>query len=679
MADQFNLQGYLKSEGYNFVGGTDKEGVIKVVGPDGNTGQLDVHGLLKSEGIGSDVSVLYNTPDTAVDSSPVGFADRVALGLGNAKGQLDYLKHNYQDAQLNGEGDVMVKDKGIWHRVDARGLGSGDGWDMAKELAGDGADLIKDGILAAGGMMGAASGAAGGLFAFGAGAVPGAILGSGAGTAAASTLTMALGRIVNTYQADTIDTIKDVGFDAMLGLTGEGIAAGAKHTVVPKLASMLANFAGDSTSAGVKNTIARGITTLTNGTVSSESAARAVSNPEVSQLYKQFYDDSLKLGIDTSKHEGPKPLFDNAIKSTMMPGSDDAVLEVARKSMLPDASYILQGAQKRLSANYVAGVEKVAAQAADDLVVNSAAPIADALQGVVTDFPDMFKMRYGSDGAFLGYAVKDASLIADSLKVAEPIALNIKKGLQAWADHSHRMITGTESTVGPDGVRSLFENYRLVNEFYADVVEGTTIDGGSRIGDIIAKPLGGLKDKISQAAGPDLQQHIAKVGQDYFRNKQAVKMAESATNQGQKGIEGILNKMSNPVDRDVTTRENMRILAALAGDTGNTAHEAILNKVAAADLVRTTAPKMAGGGIPTRIVTGAVGSLAPKVINPTVTGLGMMGRTLRSMSGKTRSLLLKDEKALSALFTTALGQGYDPTEAAASQANMYNQTTSGGQ
>ncbi len=239
----------------------------------------------KLQSTGEQAPVLSDglSPTTPINKSPVDIQDRLALALGNKKGVQSYLKSKFEDVQEDKSGKLLVKDKGLWHRVDPNGLGDGDAWERTNELIKDMADIIPSATKNA--SMGAAVGGTAGAAAGGVGAIPGAIGGATAGVAAtiaadyfgdsiegfiqnnakklgvgAGVLATAglasqgaakiikgnapmlaagaiaeagrtsLGRLVGTYDGDATDQIKDVAFETLLNLGGVTIGAGVKPT-----------------------------------------------------------------------------------------------------------------------------------------------------------------------------------------------------------------------------------------------------------------------------------------------------------------------------------------------------------------------------------------------------------------------------------------------------------------
>lgn len=232
---QFDAAGFFNSEGMTFKG-LDEKGQAKVVLSDGQEGLLDLHGMLKADGVDpSTVDINYNDINQPINETPQDFNwDRLKMSFGNRKGNIGYLKSRFQDAGVTDTGDVVVKDKGIWKRTDLDGLGGDDGWTVS-ELMGDLADVGGDIAVGTGAALGTvATGGAGA-----------AIASAAASTGAASAIkNNILGRVMGTYDATPMEAAKDIALDAIIGAAGEGVALGAKNYVLPAIKNGLKKIGG---------------------------------------------------------------------------------------------------------------------------------------------------------------------------------------------------------------------------------------------------------------------------------------------------------------------------------------------------------------------------------------------------------------------------------------------------
>jgi hypothetical protein len=88
---------------------------------DGQSIQFDPISYAKSSGIDPmKMKVQYNTPDTALNDNPVGFADGIKMALSDPKHQQAQLitKYGQQNVMPNSEGGFLVNDSGTWKKAD---------------------------------------------------------------------------------------------------------------------------------------------------------------------------------------------------------------------------------------------------------------------------------------------------------------------------------------------------------------------------------------------------------------------------------------------------------------------------------------------------------------------------------------------------------------------------------
>ncbi len=164
---------------------------------------------------------------TPINESPLSLEDRAKLSVGNDKGKMRYLKERFSDVQRAPNGDFIVKDKdGFYKRTDQEGY-EGDPWSIAKEIAGDVADIVKP-VAAIGAQIGAAIGvgaATGGIGLLGQAGTAAAV---GAATEASAT---SLGRYFGTYDATPEEQLKDVALETVLNIGGTYVGAGIKPSL----------------------------------------------------------------------------------------------------------------------------------------------------------------------------------------------------------------------------------------------------------------------------------------------------------------------------------------------------------------------------------------------------------------------------------------------------------------
>jgi len=161
---------------------------------------------------------VLNRPATALPTSPLSVAERFqVIGLGNRKGQISWLRDNFEDvAEVPESRDLVVKQDGVGHRVDGDNFSQPDSWEWTKEVIADVAGVIPE--IATGTAIGVAASLSGGT----------ALLAAPLIGAGSETLRTSLGRLAGTYEATVDEQIADVAIESMLSLGGEAVAIGAK-------------------------------------------------------------------------------------------------------------------------------------------------------------------------------------------------------------------------------------------------------------------------------------------------------------------------------------------------------------------------------------------------------------------------------------------------------------------
>lgn len=214
----------FQDEGYEFLRmGNSGFPVVRDI-ETGKEQEFDDIQFLKAEGVDpAQANISYNTPDQALPESPLSITQRAAFaGAGNEKGQIDFLKRNFEDAIPHKDKGWVVKENGVWKQVDPSMFASSDPWEMAKEFGkemADQSDVVLNALLTGGG---AALGTIGGP--------AGILAGAAAGGALSGYIRTSLGRLSGTYQATDEEQLKDIGLESLLSLGGQAVALGARPT-----------------------------------------------------------------------------------------------------------------------------------------------------------------------------------------------------------------------------------------------------------------------------------------------------------------------------------------------------------------------------------------------------------------------------------------------------------------
>lgn len=328
------------------------------------------------------------TPETAINKSPVDLTDRFRYSLGNEKGIEADLKLKFPEGVTkDAKGNFTIKKDGSWFRADAKGLGDGDPWERTQELIADAADIgpqlaknigigatmggQKGGRVGAvvGGAVGAATTMAGdayseeisqfvkdnpvksaaaatilaavgvkglkaeGLKGVSKDALPAMIIGTGAEAARTS-----LGRLVGTYDATPWEQAGDVGLEALYNLGGSALAAGIKPTgaSIVKAAKTMANGFRDAPETAL--TLAAAVHGPLSG-VGADNIETIAKRPEA---YKSLFADAMS-GVKTNEE---------AIGNVIMKQTDDL------KGMVNQIPKALSRQYVKMSEGAVNSVEK---------------------------------------------------------------------------------------------------------------------------------------------------------------------------------------------------------------------------------------------------------------------------------------------------------------------------------
>ncbi len=286
-----------------------------------------------------------STPTSAMPESPVGLMDRAKLALGNVKGNVNYLKKNFEEVQYIADKGLVVKEKGVWKQVDPSALG-GDGWTISEAIK----DLVEGGASLAAPALGAAKGATIGTAAAGPiGGVAGAFVGGASGKVAMSSV---LGRYVGTYQPESVqDELEDIALEGLFAAGGEVVRVGAKPTF--QALSKAYKSIGKSASEGTKDALAA---TLGRTTAAGSDATRFMFDNT----------DDVAKTITTLKQTAK--------------GTDDLIRQASRQQLKVSEKW-LEGASKALPRKYGQLLDDLAG-AADDagLEVDVGTSIQEALK-----------------------------------------------------------------------------------------------------------------------------------------------------------------------------------------------------------------------------------------------------------------------------------------------------------
>lgn len=657
----FDVSQFLDSQNLE-LRGASSPGVYKVADTDGREGEFNAHQYLEAKaGLKpSQVSLQANTPDAPVDISPASFTDRAKLALGNAKGQVDYLKNKYEDATFNTDQDLVVKDKGVWHRVDAKFLGNGNGWDTTKEFMGDVADLA-DVALQTGAQAGAAA-ATGGSSALIGGAVAGA----------AKAVQTSLGRIVGTYQATPEEQLKDAALDAVLTAGGTKVLNGVANSVWPAITKAFSNLA-EKAAPQVKESIASLLST-TSGTKDFNILRAMNRTAPVNQ--------ELAANI---KAAGPKATFDS--------------IEAAAKDRSVQATTsILSDAQKALSRQYVQKVDGFVTSVAPSIKTKGVPEAFDSFLGGLAS-AGIATPQVGSSGKLLGYTA------ASPVKMAKDFAATgmdvhtakvISRDVQNFISSIQNLKASSTTLSGGNAVKQMLGLKRSLNEFYYNIV-----DGNPAMEKLLTPYTSQMKNSILNSFADDTANGVGNIahviggvkGIDDFYSAmkpkvlQANRILDAQRKGNPEGLEAFVNKLYSDPASHMNAKDLITSIAGLKGAPAKPLVDRVFDNVAATDFVR-LAPKGSGvnGSIIQGLRTGAVlgatavagpiagavtaGSMSPraalsaiKATKAVANGFGLLKNNLSKTSVDERFKLLANPQVFGDMMKQVVDLGNNEQEA----------------
>lgn len=433
----FDAASFFEAKGMDFHG-LDDNGMARVTSANGEDGIFDVQKFIKSKGMDpSKVDVSFNTADSAINESPVGLLDRLKISLGNTKGSVEYLKNSFQDATADSQGNLVVKDKGVWKRVDMDGVSNDDGW-KASEVLGDVADLAGDIIVGAGSFAGGVGGAiAGG----GVASVPGAIVGAAGGAGYASAAKAAMGRLVGTYDATPEEVVKDIALDTVLGGVGEGVAIGAKALVGPA--------------------IKRGFSKITRaGEAFQDNAAKLLSavdgqnGPDIYRIAISNNDVVMPM-VESYAKQAEKQASLRGAEAVVsgLPQSQSVLMkEIAENAAAESAKPMVQNVQKGLTDYFGKEMDSLIQQHIPN-VAEAARTLKQAGTSLGNSLEQFFAksglgVQVAEDGSRAYKALRPKEMQAFLTKMGSPVELNVAANLTRKLENVRNFASGIKKASG---------------------------------------------------------------------------------------------------------------------------------------------------------------------------------------------------------------------------------------
>jgi hypothetical protein len=600
---KFNAGRFLEANDLQLVGPGESEGQLRVINSGGEEQTLNISKMLAAKGIKAD-EIIVNDPENAMDVSPVTLLDRAALSFGNAQGQLAYLKKNYQDAKIV-DGDIRVKNKGVWQKMDASGLGDGSGWDMAKEFAKDVLDWTGEAPVIGGQLAGAA--AAGGLTG-GAGAIAGAGLGAGAGRGAS----IVMGRMLGTYEGSAQEITKDIVMDTVLSAAGEGIALGAKNMVIPKMKAAFSKI--------------------------SESADPAIKNQMASMLRQGA--GMSEVGAYTAIKE-PGAVFGvvERLQAANKGATADIITQAARQEAVDILEIGVKNSQADLSRAWRKGTADAIAAFGDDTPMDLAKPLLASINDFKLGYNilDVVPVKGASSPGIVKFAPLSPEIIAKELGIPDlrtARQIGRKLGEFTTAANSILVAQNGKAKVGKKAAQEAIE---MLSKFkgVAEEIASISPDAAKAIKPVIQKMQSGIRNQFPVDAAKILQSNDSM----YASNIEYVAEAMRAS-RTEKGVEGLLAQIKNGGTVNVP---NMIESLASRRPGGESWKKAVHHRISAIEMVDST-PSGTFGAVTRPVVRGAA-----KAIYGSAKQAATASQMLKGMSEAARLELLKNPQAWEAL------------------------------
>lgn len=539
----YDLHQRLQDEGMT-LDGIDDAGNALVRSPDGQAGTYDVGKLLKDDGFDpKDVTVLYNTPATPVQSSPLDLAERAALGANVAERGKGYLSRNF-DRVAQTDSGLVVQQDGVWYAVDPKGLGSGDAWQKTRELVADLSEGLADQLpsmavgaltrtpaaaLAAAPLV--AAGAPG--LAVGAAALTGAVASGALAGYVGSKVKTSLGRAIGTYEATPEEQAQDEATEMIVNAAGEVMAPGVAMTATALLRGMrrLGRWATD----GSKSILAEVL-----------GATTKAGAP----LTRRLMDE-------------PEPVVD-AMRSALKAGAGDrnAAIDAAKRSAIEATRQLVEEAPKALTKEYGRLTMELAEKAGDRSIRENFGTVAKEIYkeweelGVGRVAESMRRIAGDASGLVSTPTVMTRSArlvpISDAERAVLPKAVNPTQEGHAAIQKLFEMVQGFRKLgrqEGKQAVEGLVNLQQRVNQ----LLEGEFAKADPAYKRVLTHTVNAVRRRVGEAfERVGLEKEYAARAGLYERFGQAVSLARQTVDR--EGYEGLLNKLTKDAGKDVTVR-----------------------------------------------------------------------------------------------------------------------------
>lgn len=480
------------------------------------------------------------SPATPINESPVSGEDRLKLSLGNKQGSINYLKNKYEDAAVDPKGNLVVKQEGLWKRVDAEGWGSGDAWSKTKEVLKDIVDVTPEVATVAATLPIVGTGA-------------GAIAASGAVTGAAGAIRTSLGRLAGTYEATPEEQIADIGIESLLGLGGATFAAGVKpgFDVLKKGLGGLAKTFG-AMPEGIKKGYAEVFGAMTGA--GADNVERAFARG-----------DAIANHIKTFAKAGP---------------TTDASIQLAREAQVDLTTQLLPTIRAGLTEMYENNLTKIASEVPDTAFFNP----RDFVDDVARNFQSAGILSKGKQGFLelpknpldFAQAAKrsldpNLTALADEIAVDPTIYRAIKRSVEGVVNMPSKSARGAKGLVASN--EALKQVKSITGAAIDAIGKGRNVPPKAA-SDFLLKLKGdtqaAMTNYVKRNAGETAGLQFAKLSKDYADASNALRPALNASkklmkNRSDEASQTFINRYLS--GEDVVTKKAIREAIGLLKNT----------------------------------------------------------------------------------------------------------------
>jgi hypothetical protein len=520
---KLDLSATLSNLGVELVG-IDSNGDAKVRDENGEVKTLDINSTLTNLGVKNAQKMQFaesNTSDEPLEYSPVTAGDRALLdirgegkvfGQAGEKDSINFLRKKFEDTKLNKNGDLVVKTKGLWHKVDPSFLGDGDPWEMTKEFGKDLAEMSQEAIDSASTIV---SGVAGSLL-----GPQGAAVGIAAGPALGKAIRTTIGKAAGIDSATPGEQVIENSFETLMTLgTGKVIQAGSKHVAAP-IYQGLQKLAAGASERG--KSLMANFMAWTSG-MAPEHAAKILKDPASTAKYYHMGEKIKDEAIKLADGEG---LVSSHI--------DDAV----DKMTFPSFKTAIQNTKDYITHAYGRGLNEIENLPKANTFKLDTAPLVNALQSL-EPISKLTKQELSSEFGITPFVMGKVKTMVDEAALMANLSakgnIDVKQALNFQKKLNGFFGDYILPNIDDPNFVELNKAFRPLLDTYKDSLQTSL------------KPIGGdvILNRINQMwSNTEALRHFAGKASDKVKGEQAVQNAYNSFLKGdKKGVDLVINQV----------------------------------------------------------------------------------------------------------------------------------------